>query len=104
MKDAIGWISSVILVATLSKQVYKQWHEGSSEGVSGWLFIGQIAASSGFALYSWQVRNWVFIVTNSLMIVNGVLGYLIVLRHRRRAARTQRDAGPLDHDEARAFT
>ena len=33
---------------TIAKQVYKQWHEGTSEGVSKWLFLGQIAASVGF--------------------------------------------------------
>ena len=84
--EAIGWLSSVLLVLTIGKQVWKQWHEGSSEGVSRWLFLGQIAASVGFTLYSWLVHNWVFVVTNVLMLVNGLLGYLIVLRHRRRAA------------------
>ena len=84
--EAIGWLSSVLLVLTIGKQVWKQWHEGSSEGVSRWLFLGQIAASVGFTLYSWLVHNWVFVVTNVLMLVNGLLGYVIVLRHRRRAA------------------
>ena len=84
MTEAIGWASSFILVLTIAKQVYKQWHEGSSEGVSRWLFVGQIAASLGFTVYSWLVNNWVFVVTNSLMLLNGLLGLLIVLRHRRR--------------------
>ncbi len=84
--EAIGWVSSVLLVLTIGKQVWKQWQEGSSEGVSRWLFLGQIAASVGFTLYSWLVHNWVFVVTNALMLVNGLLGYAIVLRHRRRAA------------------
>jgi MtN3 and saliva related transmembrane protein len=87
MTEAIGWISSLILVATIAKQVYKQWREGSSEGVSRWLFLGQMAASLGFTIYSWLVRNWVFVATNSLMLLNGLAGYLIVLRHRRRARR-----------------
>lgn len=85
MTEAIGWISSVILVLTIGKQVYKQWHEDSSEGVSKWLFVGQISASLGFTIYSWLVRNWVFVVTNSLMLLNGILGLLIVMHHRRRA-------------------
>ena len=84
--EAIGWVSSVLLVLTLGKQVWKQWQEGSSEGVSRWLFLGQIAASMGFTLYSWLVHNWVFVVTNALMLINGLLGYVIILRHRRRAA------------------
>jgi MtN3 and saliva related transmembrane protein len=84
MTEAIGWASSFILVLTIARQVYKQWHEGSSEGVSKWLFVGQMAASLGFTVYSWLVNNWVFVVTNSLMLLNGLLGLLIVLRHRRR--------------------
>lgn len=85
--EIIGWASSFILVLTIGKQVYKQWTEGKSEGVSRWLFIGQISASLGFSIYSLMVRNWVFVVTNVLMLANGILGYLIVLRHRRRARR-----------------
>ena len=84
MVEAVGWVSSLILVLTIGKQVYKQWQEGSSEGVSKWLFVGQMAASLGFTVYSWLVSNWVFVVTNSVMLVNGLLGLLIVLRHRRR--------------------
>jgi len=84
LTEAVGWVSSVILVLTIAKQVYKQWQEGSSEGVSKWLFVGQMAASLGFTIYSWLVSNWVFVVTNSLMLVNGLLGLLIVLHHRRR--------------------
>jgi uncharacterized protein with PQ loop repeat len=83
--EAIGWISSLILVVTIGKQVFKQWHEDTSKGVSKWLFVGQISASLGFTIYSWFVRNWVFVVTNAVMLLNGIAGLLIVLRHRRRA-------------------
>jgi MtN3 and saliva related transmembrane protein len=82
--EAIGWISSFILVLTIGKQVYKQWQEGSSEGVSKWLFIGQMAASLGFTIYSWLVNNWIFVITNAIMLLNGLLGLAIVLVHRRR--------------------
>lgn len=82
MIDAIGWISSFILAITVGKQVYKQWHEGTSEGVSKWLFIGQLSASSGFLIYSFLVWSPVFIVTNTLMVLNGLLGLIIVIRHR----------------------
>jgi MtN3 and saliva related transmembrane protein len=84
LTEAVGWVSSCILVLTIAKQVYKQWQEGSSEGVSKWLFVGQMAASLGFTIYSWLVSNWVFVVTNAVMLVNGLLGLLIVLHHRRR--------------------
>lgn len=86
MSEVIGWSSSVILLLTLFHQVRKQWREGSSEGVSIWLFAGQIAASIGFTIYSVMVRNWVFVVTNALLIVNAFVGWLIVMRHRRREA------------------
>ncbi len=87
MTEAVGWVSSLILVLTIGKQVYKQWREGSSEGVSKWLFVGQISASLGFTVYSWLVSNWVFVVTNAVMLVNGLAGLLIVLHHRRRERR-----------------
>jgi uncharacterized protein with PQ loop repeat len=95
--ELVGWASSAILVLTIAKQVAKQWREGSSEGVSRWLFVGQLAASTGFTIYSVLVSNWVFVVTNALMLVNALLGLFIVLRHRRRhralaAADTSPDA------------
>jgi MtN3 and saliva related transmembrane protein len=67
MVEAIGWVSSAILVVTIGKQVFKQWNDDTSKGVSTWLFIGQLAASVGFLIYSMLVRNWVFVVTNALM-------------------------------------
>ena len=82
--EIVGWASSVILVITIARQVYKQWHEGSSEGVSSWLFVGQMAASLGFTIYSWLVGNMVFVVTNSLMLLNALAGFWIVRRHRKR--------------------
>lgn len=85
--QVVGWVSSLLLVATISKQIYKQWREGASEGVSPWLFLGQMAASTGFAVYSWLVRDWVFIATNTVMLLNAVLGYVILVRNKRRKRR-----------------
>ena len=87
--ELIGWCSSFILVLTIGKQVYKQWQEGTSEGVSKWLFIGQMLASLGFTVYSWLVNNWVFVVTNSVMLLSGLVGLGIVLHHRRRERQAQ---------------
>jgi uncharacterized protein with PQ loop repeat len=93
--ELLGWLSSAILVATIGKQVHKQWTEGKSEGVSRWLFVGQIAASTGFTLYSVLVGDRVFVVTNALMLASAIAGLVIVVRHRRRAARdTSPDALP----------
>ena len=72
--EIIGWASSLILLATLVKQVYKQWKDGTSEGISKWLFAGQLAASSGFVVYSYLVGSWVFMVTNGLLTINNVIG------------------------------
>jgi len=72
--EIIGWTSSLILLATLVKQVHKQWKDGRSEGISKWLFAGQLAASSGFLVYSYLVGSWVFMVTNGLLTLNNLIG------------------------------
>ncbi len=82
--EIVGWASSLVLIVTLAKQVYKQWSEGKSGGVSKWLYAGQIAASLGFAIYSYLVGNWVFIFTNSILVLNGIAGFLINLHLKRR--------------------
>jgi len=64
--------------------VRKQWHDDTSKGVSHWLFIGQLAASTGFLLYAIEIQNWVFIVTNTLTSVAAILGLWIVRMHARR--------------------
>lgn len=74
MTEIIGWASSVILLITLIKQVYKQWQEGTGEGVSKLLFIGQLLASVGFTTYSYLVGNWVFTATNGVLIINNLIG------------------------------
>lgn len=90
MVDAIGWASSVILVLTIGKQIFKQWQAGTSEGVSTWLFIGQLAASLGFTVYSVFVHNWVFVITNALMVLNALVGFAITKHQRRREAAATR--------------
>ena len=91
MTEVLGWASSVVLLLTIGKQIHKQWRDSSSEGVSKWLFIGQLTASAGFTVYSLLVGNWVFVVTNLLMALSAVTGLLIVMYHRRRPdpARTE---------------
>lgn len=83
--DWIGWASSLVLLLTLGNQVRKQWRSGASEGVSRWLFVGQLAASIGFSTYSILLENWVFVVTNVLLVVNALAGQWVTLRNRRRA-------------------
>jgi MtN3 and saliva related transmembrane protein len=74
MIEIVGWASSLILLLTLVKQVYKQWKDGTSEGISTFLFIGQLLASVGFTVYSYLVGSWVFMVTNGLLTVNNIIG------------------------------
>ena len=85
--DWLGWAASAVLLATLGRQVYKDWKERRTDGLSQWLFIGQLTASTGFTIYSWLVDNWVFVVTNLALLVTAVAGQLIYRRNRRLAAR-----------------
>ena len=84
MTDLIGWASSAILLATLARQVFTQWRERSTAGVSHWLFIGQLAASTGFLIYSWLLKNWVFVVTNAALLITALVGQVIYRRNARR--------------------
>jgi uncharacterized protein with PQ loop repeat len=83
--EIIGWTAAAILVATLVKQVHTQWREHSSRGVSKFLFVGQMAASTGFIIYSWMVRDWVFVTVNVLILTTAITGEIIFLANRRRA-------------------
>lgn len=83
MTEAIGWASSVILLVTIVRQVAKQYRDRSSEGVSKWLFIGQLTASVGFTAYSYLIGKRVFVVTNALMGISALAGVLTVVLHRR---------------------
>ena len=83
MSEAIGWVSSAVLLLTLMGQVRRQWRADSVEGVSWMLFAGQIAASVGFVTYSILVQNLVFIVTNSLILATAITGQVIYLRKAR---------------------
>jgi uncharacterized protein with PQ loop repeat len=79
--DLIGWTSSAILLATLARQVYVQFRERSTQGVSGWLFVGQLAAATGFLVYSVLVDNWVFVFTNAALLVTALVGQVIYRRN-----------------------
>lgn len=81
--ELIGWLSALILLGTIGRQVYSQWRDGTSQGVSKWLFIGQLSASGGFIIYSWLLANWVFVVTNGFILVTALLGQWVYLRNKR---------------------
>jgi uncharacterized protein with PQ loop repeat len=94
MVQALGWFSSLLLLATIVEQIRKQWAARSDEGVSSFLFIGQTFASAGFTAYSVFVHNWVFTVTNSLLVVSAITGWVITAHFKRRPA-PQADPPPI---------
>jgi MtN3 and saliva related transmembrane protein len=98
MREILGWLSSLVLLITILAQIRKQWRERSGHGVSGFLFVGQTAASLGFTVYSALVGNWVFTVTNGLMLLSAITGWYITARFKRsRSAsqdRTSQDPAP----------
>ncbi len=44
--DVLGWAATVVLIATLVRQMIKQWQSPHPETVSKWLFVGQMTAST----------------------------------------------------------
>jgi uncharacterized protein with PQ loop repeat len=89
--ELIGWVSSFILLLTIGRQVYTQWKSRATAGVSKWLFIGQLAASTGYTIYSYLLHNRVFLVSNIALLLTAVAGEIIYSRNR---ARAQRPNGP----------
>ena len=87
--DVIGWIATGILIATLGGQTYTQWRDEVTAGVSGWLFIGQLAASSAFVVYSAMLGNIVFVVSNCFLLLIAALGQWLYKRNERREARSR---------------
>lgn len=79
-RDLIGWASSLVLLLTLAVQTLKQYRSDSQHGVSIWLYVGEMAASVGFATYSTLLHNRVFLVTNVLGFVTASAGLVIYWR------------------------
>jgi uncharacterized protein with PQ loop repeat len=86
MIEVMGWISSFVLLLTLVKQVHKQWQAKTSKGLSKWLFVGQLIASVGFVVYSYFVGNWVFTITNGLLVINNMVGIYLYYKYLSRGA------------------
>jgi MtN3 and saliva related transmembrane protein len=81
--DLIGWASSVVLLATILRQVYTQWKTRTTQGVSKWLFIGQLTASAGYTAYSILLHNWIFMASNIALLCTAVVGQALLIRNRR---------------------
>jgi MtN3 and saliva related transmembrane protein len=84
--ELIGWTSSAVLLATITRQVYTEWKTKSTAGVSHWLFIGQVTASTGFTIYSVLLHNWVYVVSNIALLITAVIGQIIYKRNKRQSS------------------
>ncbi|MDV3463518.1 hypothetical protein R1G70_02505 [Stenotrophomonas sp. C960] len=83
--DILGWAATVVLIATLVRQMVKQWRSPHPEAVSKWLFVGQMTASTLFTIYSALLGSTVFVVTNALLLLTAVAGQVLAWRRRGRA-------------------
>jgi len=83
--ELIGWTSSAVLLATITRQVYTQWKTKSTAGASHWLFIGQVMASTGFTIYSFLLHNWVYVASNIALLITAVTGQVIYKRNKRQS-------------------
>lgn len=90
--EPLGWLASLILLSTICRQIWRQAHSPTLEGVSKWLFIGQMAASALYLTYSLLVHNWVFIASNAALLAAGITGQVIYWRRKRALASDQDDA------------
>jgi uncharacterized protein with PQ loop repeat len=86
--ELVGWASSAILLATITRQVYTQWKTRSTAGVSHWLFVGQLTASAGFTIYSLLLHNWVYVVSNVALLTTAAAGQMIYRRNKRHPPKT----------------
>jgi MtN3 and saliva related transmembrane protein len=87
--ELVGWASSAILLATITRQVYTQWKTRSTAGVSHWLFVGQLTASAGFTIYSLLLHNWVYVVSNVALLTTAAVGQMIYQWNKRHPPETR---------------
>lgn len=85
--DLVGWSAAAVLLLTIGRQVFTEWRDRSTRGLSRWLFVGQLTASIGFVIYSWILGNWVFLATNLLILVTAGIGQWIYLRNKHHETR-----------------
>ena len=85
--DWIGWLAGMTLLVTVSRQVWTQYRTRSTAGVSRWLFVGQVAASTGFVVYSFAKGDALFVFTNMMLLIVAVVGQLVDRRNRALAQR-----------------
>ncbi len=89
--DWIGWASTAVLIATVGRQAYTQFKQRSTAGVSRWLYIGQLATSAGYVVYSIMLGNTVFVVSNVFLLVIAAIGQFLYVRNRKREGKSAAD-------------
>jgi len=91
--ELLGWASSFILLLTSIRQVHTQWRTEAVAGVSKWLFVGQISASTGYTIYSFLLHDWVYVSSNIAILITAFIGAGIYLRNRRVVRRKAAERG-----------
>jgi len=82
MQELIGWGSAAILIPAFGLQTYRQWknrHEPVNTSAL-WFFVLVLVGTGGQVVYSWMVRNWVYLALNGVLVVNNILGLGIAFR------------------------
>jgi|GEM_PF-5470806 len=82
MPELIGWGSALILLPAFGLQTYRQWknrHEPVNPSAL-WFFVLVLIGTGGQVVYSWMVRNWVYLALNSALVINNVIGLGIAIR------------------------
>lgn len=74
----IGWSAVAALFLTMAGQAWKQWRDKVTTGIGKLFFVGQVAASSLFLVYSAMMGDRVFVVGNAMVLAAAVAGGLIL--------------------------
>ena len=77
-KDLIGWAAVLCLFFTMAGQAWKEWRDRVKHGISKLFFVGQVASSILFLVYSAMVGDRVFVVGNALVLTAAVAGGAIL--------------------------
>jgi len=82
--EMVGWAAVAILFATMTGQAWTEWRDRVKKGINPWFFVGQVAASVAFILYSAMVGNTIFVVGNTLVLAAALAGGAILLWNKKR--------------------
>lgn len=84
IEQIVGWAAVAVLFLTMSGQAWKQWRDRVKHGIGKYFFVGQIASSVLFLVYSALVGDRVFVVGNSLVLAAAITGGTILWWNRTR--------------------